>query len=57
MIEKFQPLVCIGGHMHEHFGKCKIKKTTVINTGFGSNVNTMMELEGNKIKKLEFHKG
>ncbi|MFH1840124.1 MAG: metallophosphoesterase [Nanoarchaeota archaeon] len=57
MIEKYQPLVCIGGHMHEHFGKCKIRKTTCINSGYGSYVNTLMELEGNKIKKLEFKYG
>jgi Icc-related predicted phosphoesterase len=56
IIEKYQPLVCIGGHMHEHFGKCKIGKTVCINAGFGSNVNTLMELEDNKIVKLEFHK-
>jgi len=57
LIDKYQPLVCIGGHMHEHFGKDKIGKTTVINAGFGSNVNTYLELEGNKIVKLEFYKG
>ncbi|MBI2148813.1 metallophosphoesterase [Candidatus Woesearchaeota archaeon] len=55
MIEKYNPLVCIGGHMHEHFGKCKLSKTTVINAGFGSYVNTLLELEGNKIKKLKFY--
>ncbi len=54
MIDKYQPLVCIGGHMHEHFGKCQIKKTTAINAGFGSSVNVWMELEDNKIKRLEF---
>jgi len=57
MIEKYQPLVCIGGHMHEHFGKCKIGKTICINAGFGSYVNVWLELSGNKIKKLEFHQG
>lgn len=57
IIEKYQPLVCIGGHMHEHFGKDKIGKTTIINSGFGGKVNTLMELSGNKIKKLEFYKG
>ena len=55
-IDKYQPLVCIGGHIHEHFGKSKIGKTTVINTGFGPNVNILMELSENKIKKLEFHR-
>ncbi|MEK6974409.1 MAG: hypothetical protein AABW41_04210, partial [Nanoarchaeota archaeon] len=56
IIEKYQPLICIGGHMHEHFGKCRIGKTIAINTGFGSNVNTFLELEGSKIKRLEFYR-
>ena len=57
MIEKYQPLVCIAGHMHEHFGKCKIGNTVCINSGFGPNVNVRLELAGNKIKKLKFHRG
>jgi len=57
LIEKYQPLVSIGGHMHEHFGKCRIGKTTAINAGFGSYANTLIELQGNKIKKLEFYRG
>lgn len=39
------------------FGSCKIENTIAINAGFGSNVNTWLELEGNKIKKLEFYRG
>ncbi len=57
MIDKYQPLVFIGAHMHEHFRSCKIGKTTAINSGFGSYVNVFLELEGNKIKKLEFYRG
>ena len=53
MIDKYQPLVCIGGHMHENFGKCKLGKTTCVNAGFGPHVNIWLELEKNKIKKLE----
>ncbi len=56
IIEKYKPLVCIGGHMHEHFGKCKIGNTICINAGFGSNVNVLMELDKNKIVRLQFHK-
>lgn len=54
LIEKHKPLVSIGGHMHEHFGKDKIKNTTIINTGFGSYVNTILEIKDNKITNLEF---
>ena len=57
IIEKYQPLICIGGHMHEHFGKCKIGKTVCVNAGFGSKVNTWLELENRRISKLEFYKG
>ncbi|MDP4012889.1 MAG: hypothetical protein Q8R00_04770 [Candidatus Nanoarchaeia archaeon] len=57
MIEKHQPLVCVGGHMHEHFRKCKIGRTTAINAGFGSFVNVWMEILEDKIKKIEFYRG
>ena len=56
MIEKYKPLVCIGGHMHEHFDKCKIGKTICINAGFGPKLNILMDLKENKINKLEFYK-
>ena len=56
IVEKYQPLLCIGGHMHEHFGKQKIGKTTVINAGFGSKVNTLIDLdeETGKIRRIKF---
>ena len=54
MIQKHKPLVSIGGHMHEHFGKDKIKNTTIINAGFGSYVNTILEINKGKITNLEF---
>lgn len=53
----YQPLVCIGGHMHEHFTKCKIGKTIAINVGFGPYANVWLELSDNKIKRLEFYMG
>ena len=43
--------------MHEHFAKQKLGKTICMNTGFGSYVNILMELKGNKIRKLEFYQG
>lgn len=33
IIDKYQPILGIGGHMHENQGKCKINRTLVINTG------------------------
>lgn len=35
MIDKYHPPVCIGGHMHEHFTKCKVGRTTAIIAGVG----------------------
>lgn len=55
LIEKYQPLVNIGGHMHEHHDKDKIKNTTCINAGFGSKVNTLLELTKGKIDKIKFY--
>ena len=40
--------------MHEYFGKEKIGKTTLINCGFGPKVNTLLEIENGKIKKIKF---
>ncbi len=36
MIEKYQPCLCVGGHMHENQGVIKIGKTKVVNCGFGA---------------------
>jgi len=33
IIDKYQPVLAIGGHMHENQGKCKIGKTLVVNPG------------------------
>lgn len=54
VIEKYKPLVCIGGHMHEYYGKKKLGKTIVINAGFGPEKNTEMTLKG-KTVKTRFH--
>jgi len=56
--EKHEPLLCIGGHLHDHFGKTKIGKTTVINAGFGKDANVLIDLDEKKgkIRKVEFYK-
>lgn len=54
-ILKHKPLVCIGGHMHEYFGKIKLGKTTVINAGFGSKVNTLLTIKNGKINSIKFY--
>ncbi|OYT36886.1 hypothetical protein B6U91_00015 [Candidatus Pacearchaeota archaeon ex4484_71] len=59
MCIRYKPLVCVGGHIHEHFGKDRIGKTVVINAGFGKDANTLIDLneETGKIRKIEFYKG
>jgi len=57
LIKSHQPLLCIGGHMHETFGKTRVGKTICVNAGFGSFVNTLIEIDKGKIKKIEFKRG
>lgn len=56
--KKYKPLLCIGGHIHEYFGKDKIGKTIVINAGFGKDANVLIDLDESKgkIRKIEFYK-
>ncbi|MBI4894458.1 MAG: metallophosphoesterase family protein [Candidatus Aenigmarchaeota archaeon] len=35
VIEKYEPAVCVCSHFHEHQGLGKIKKTLVVNSGYG----------------------
>ena len=52
--DKYQPLLCIGGHMHEHFGRTKIGKTTAINAGFGPRVNVLVNISGKRLRSAKF---
>ncbi|MBI4768621.1 MAG: metallophosphoesterase [Deltaproteobacteria bacterium] len=56
MIDKYQSQVCIGGHMHEHYGKIMLKKTTCLAAGFGANANTLLETEKGKVRRISFSK-
>lgn len=50
LIERHQPLLCVGGHIHEGRGKTYIGNTVCINSGFGSDVNTYLEIDKEKKK-------
>ncbi len=52
IIEEYQPILSIAGHIHEHHKKCRIKKTICINTGYGNWRNTYIEI--NKKIKIKF---
>jgi Icc-related predicted phosphoesterase len=51
MIEKYNPMICICSHFHEHQGIKKIGKTFVLNSGYGHDGQmALVDLENNKIK-------
>lgn len=47
---RYQPIICIGGHIHEGKGKDKIGKTLVINPGYGKDAQVLLEIKGKKVK-------
>ncbi len=54
--KKFQPAICVGGHVHEGRGKDKIGKTLVVNPGYGAKAQVVLHFdeENNKIKFVKF---
>jgi len=57
--QRHQPLICIGGHVHEGKGKDKIGKTILINPGFGKDAQVLIDLDEIKgeVRKIKFCKG
>ena len=55
--ERYQPLMCIGGHVHESPGKDKIGKTTLINPGFGVDAQVLIDVDEDKgkVRKIKFY--
>lgn len=51
IIEKYKPLLCVGGHMHEGFGVDRIGRTLCVNNGatFESHYATI-EIKNSKVK-------
>ena len=59
VIEKYQPVLLIGGHFHENQGKTRIGKTTVVNVGeAGKGECAVIDFDEKmgKIKSLKFVK-
>lgn len=54
--EKYQPLICVGGHVHEGVGKDKIRKTILINPGFGENAQVLIDVDEKigMVKSIKF---
>lgn len=47
---KKKPAVCVGGHIHEHYGRRKLGETVVVNAGHGRDAQVLLEVKGKKIK-------
>ena len=57
IINRYQPVLCVSGHMHENQGKCKIGKTVAVNTGAaldGKCVVVDFDTEKGKVKSIKF---
>lgn len=54
--ERYKPLLCVGGHVHEGRGKDKIGKTIVINPGFGKDAQVLIDIDEEKckVKSIKF---
>ncbi|MCD6367715.1 MAG: metallophosphoesterase [Candidatus Aenigmarchaeota archaeon] len=56
VIEKYQPLLNVCGHMHESQGKIRVGKTLVVNSGYGKKGEfAVLDLKGKKIN-VRFYK-
>lgn len=53
LIEKYEPMLCISGHIHEGYGREDIGKTICINAGYGGDVNTIITVDEKKGKVLD----
>jgi len=47
---KKKPEICVGGHIHEYYGKKKLGKTTVVNVGFGKESQVLLDIRRKKVK-------
>jgi Icc-related predicted phosphoesterase len=53
LIEEYQPVLSVAGHIHEGYGHEKIGDTLAMNAGLKSCVS--IALDGGKIRNVEFH--
>ena len=54
LIEKFSPILCFSGHIHEGFGTLKMNKTTCFNVGFNPKINILVNIDIKKKKIIEY---
>jgi len=46
---KKKPEICVGGHIHEYYGRRKLGKTIVVNAGFGRDAQVLLEIKAGKV--------
>ena len=59
IIDKYKPILAIGGHMHENWGKCKVGKTLLINPGAAVDGRAALidfDVKKGKVKSVKFVK-
>ncbi|MFB6208149.1 MAG: metallophosphoesterase [Candidatus Nanohaloarchaea archaeon] len=52
LVDEYQPVVSIAGHMHEGYGSERLGETLCINAGL--NATVMLEIEDGEVKSAEF---
>lgn len=56
VINSHQPILSLGGHIHEAWGKDKVGKTTLINPGAAHDGRgVIVEIDSGKIKNIKFY--
>ncbi|MFH1801877.1 MAG: metallophosphoesterase [archaeon] len=55
-IKKYKPLLNVGGHIHDFYGKTKLGKTVCINAGAGKNATVLVKIDKEKTKRIIFNK-
>ncbi|MFB6116304.1 MAG: metallophosphoesterase [Candidatus Nanosalina sp.] len=53
LIEEFEPVLSLAGHIHEGYGREDIAGTVAVNAGLESHV--MIEIENGEVKGMDFH--
>ncbi|MFZ7126864.1 MAG: metallophosphoesterase family protein [Desulfobacterales bacterium] len=55
LVEVCRPSICIGGHMHEHFGLCFLEGIPIVNGGYGNAVNVLIDIDEGAVRSIRFH--
>ena len=54
LILEFDPIICVGAHIHEHFGSDRLKNTLCFNAGFGVEKNILVNVSNEKVLSVRY---